>query len=615
MGATADNGYDYASGTDLYTTNPLKLGGKLSTGSLITAGLRFLNVNVPRAAYIDSAMLDFNESYGGSYNTDVKSKIYAQASDSSDAFSSPSSLPRHKSVTSNSVDWDSNGALVATGEWYMDSQSAPPPEIATVIKEVIDRTGWSSGNNLSVIIKDDGSTNDWWMEPRAYAYGASYAPKLRIAYRTTSVTVSASGSQASTVDAGDTNQYLGGTFVIHPATVPATITGITISEQGTVDAQNGLDNIKLFYELDSSAPYDCASETYVGTESQFGSTDTDGFSSSNGTSSFTGNLAVTTTQAMCAYVVLDVASGAGNGNTIEIQVTDPSTQVTVASGSVSPATVVALSGTTTIAGNVSPTLSNVSLNGGTDISLIESSTVSVSITGTVTDENGWGDISAATGTIYRSGVAGGSACNPDNNNCYVVATCQLSGCSGNSCTATCTASMQFHSDPTDEDSPYSGQYWLGWIQATDSQSATGSGTSPTDLTDVGTLLALNAESNIDYAQLLAGEDSGADNEYTVVYNTGNAVIDFEIAGENLCADPPTCSQIITVNNQQYGLGSFTFGNGSTLTLSPNQVNVSLAKPTDSPSNSSATIFWGIGIPLQTSAGEYSGSNSIVAILD
>ena len=103
-----------------------------------------------------------------------------------------------------------------------------------------------------------------------------------------------------------TDQYVGGAFVITENTSSRNVTGITITENGTVNALTNLDNIKLFYDLDTTAPYDCASESYGGGESQFGSTDTTGFSAADGTSAFTGTVAISTTSTMCVYVVLDV---------------------------------------------------------------------------------------------------------------------------------------------------------------------------------------------------------------------------------------------------------------------------------------------------------------------
>jgi hypothetical protein len=160
--------------------------------------------------------------------------------------------------------------------------------------------------------------------------------------------VSTTGSQTSSMVISSINQYVGGKFVIRDYSGSRNVTGITITEHGTVDALNDLDNIKLYYDLDTSAPYDCASESYGGGESQFGSTDTTGFSSANGTSVFTDSVGISTTSTMCVYVVLDVGSGASNGEDLEIKIDDPSTDVTVSSGTRGPSTSVEIAGTTTL---------------------------------------------------------------------------------------------------------------------------------------------------------------------------------------------------------------------------------------------------------------------------
>ncbi len=177
----------------------------------------------------------------------------------------------------------------------------------------------------------------------------AYAMFATVAYtEVINVTVSALGTQQD-LGIATSSAYVGGAFAIVENTSSRSITSITIAEQGTVDAQTDLDNIKLFYEFDTTAPYDCSGLTYNGTETQFGSTDTDGFSAADGTATFTGSVSITTTQAMCVYTVLDVLSSATPGETLEIQITNPSTDV-VGSGSpiISPATAVLLPGTTTL---------------------------------------------------------------------------------------------------------------------------------------------------------------------------------------------------------------------------------------------------------------------------
>jgi len=160
------------------------------------------------------------------------------------------------------------------------------------------------------------------------------------------VTVASFGSQTNSLNIPSTNQYVGGGFSIVDNTGSRNITGITITEHGTVDAQTNLANVKLYYDLDTTSPYDCASESYNGDESQFGSASS--FNGADGTASFTNSVGISTTSTMCVYVVLDVGSGAGNNETLEIKINNPSTEVTASSGTVKPSSAVEISGTTTL---------------------------------------------------------------------------------------------------------------------------------------------------------------------------------------------------------------------------------------------------------------------------
>jgi len=167
------------------------------------------------------------------------------------------------------------------------------------------------------------------------------------------IDVSASSSQVTSLDAGSTAQYVGGTFVIERSGGTRTLTSITITETGTIDAQNNLDNIEIYYDVDNTSPYDCTGEVYnAGSDPQWGTTDTDGFSAANGSSTFTGSQSLNNTNSFCGYVVFDVGSGASNGETIEVQIADPSSDVIVTSSSVGPSTAVSPTGSTTIAGPV-----------------------------------------------------------------------------------------------------------------------------------------------------------------------------------------------------------------------------------------------------------------------
>jgi hypothetical protein len=172
------------------------------------------------------------------------------------------------------------------------------------------------------------------------------------------VTVAATGTQATSLTIPSTAQYLGGAFRMLPDSGSATITSVKISEKGTVNAASALTSVRLRYDLDTSSPYDCASESYAESDPLYGQT-TNFNASSQAT--FSGAVTVMPTQAACFYVIFDVATSATSGQTVEIEITNPSTDVVLAQGgSITQTTSVAIPGTTTLA---TPPASGVSIVG------------------------------------------------------------------------------------------------------------------------------------------------------------------------------------------------------------------------------------------------------------
>jgi hypothetical protein len=141
----------------------------------------------------------------------------------------------------------------------------------------------------------------------------------------TDVEVAATGTQTASLDIPTTDANLGGGFVITENSSSRNISNITITESGSIDGQNAIKNIELYYDLDTTFPYNCASESFTGTstETQFGSTDTNGFSGANGAASFSDTVSISTTQAFCGYVVYDLTASSTDGDTIDISIADP----------------------------------------------------------------------------------------------------------------------------------------------------------------------------------------------------------------------------------------------------------------------------------------------------
>ncbi len=204
----------------------------------------------------------------------------------------------------------------------------------------------SSTNYVELVNTDESTVNDAlnvFVAERTSLMGVRVST-LNMA----DVYVQTRGTQVATSSVPSTNLYLDGAFTIEATRGAETVTDITIAENGTVDADADLANIRLYYETDTSAPYDCASESYNKTEAQFGATSTNGFSGANGTSSFSGSVAISKTATMCVYVVLDVLDSATDGETIEVEITDASEDVVIASGDTSPNIAQAISGATTL---------------------------------------------------------------------------------------------------------------------------------------------------------------------------------------------------------------------------------------------------------------------------
>jgi len=158
-----------------------------------------------------------------------------------------------------------------------------------------------------------------------------------ITYTPANMTVGTTGTQTATTTIPFTDFYVGGAFTFVRDAGTATTTQIIITDAGTVDANANLSNVDLYYETAATCTYD-ANETLFGTAASFDSSEK---------ATITGTMLVGTSQ-VCLYIVLDVGSGAAANDTIEIEITNPSTEIIVSNGTVSPATVVQINGTTTL---------------------------------------------------------------------------------------------------------------------------------------------------------------------------------------------------------------------------------------------------------------------------
>ena len=138
-------------------------------------GLRFRNVRVPQGITITNAVIEFAATDANSEATDLE--IFGEAVDDAAAFTSATNDISDRAKTVASVDW-------SVPAWAATNDVDQTPNLAAVVQEIVDRSGWCGGQDMAFIIENDLNNGP----RRAYSYDndPSRAPVLRIEYEETS---------------------------------------------------------------------------------------------------------------------------------------------------------------------------------------------------------------------------------------------------------------------------------------------------------------------------------------------------------------------------------------------------------------------------------------------
>jgi hypothetical protein len=276
--------------------------------------------------------------------------------------------------------------------------------------------------------------------------------------------------------------------------------------------------------------------------------------------------------------------------------------------------------------NVAPSILSIVTNGGSEITLSGGeypNTTNISFVVTVQDNNGCSDLASPTSfVLYRSSVAGGNACTGNVNNCYTglddpVQPYNITCSAGASCTGgtdvdavyTCTAAMQYHTDPTVANTPWAADTWLSYFAIADNAAASASNTATG--VNLNMLQALTA-GNLSYGTMTAGTFSTTLTDFNTVTNTGNTGLNAEVSS----AAPMTSgANNIAVDNQKADPTSGTAWASAAVTLSgtPQTVQIQTPKTTVSGTPQTDAVYWGINIPSGQATGIYTGSTTLAAI--
>ncbi|MCK4542166.1 MAG: hypothetical protein KAU17_08035 [Spirochaetales bacterium] len=113
--------------------------------------IRCPNITIPQGSTITSAYIRFT-AYSSLSSTVVNVNVYFN--DVDDAIAPTSSSEGDALSLTSPITW--NGV-----EAWTDGIQYDTPSLASILQSVINRTGWSSGNALQIVIKDNGSSGDY----------------------------------------------------------------------------------------------------------------------------------------------------------------------------------------------------------------------------------------------------------------------------------------------------------------------------------------------------------------------------------------------------------------------------------------------------------------------
>lgn len=271
--------------------------------------------------------------------------------------------------------------------------------------------------------------------------------------------------------------------------------------------------------------------------------------------------------------------------------------------------------------DVSPSVGDVTVNGGNPITvnLRGASNVVVTASTTFTDQNECGDVIDATSTIkYATSSSDTYECTADNNSCYKItaANCSVSCLGGGSATGyvTCTTSLEYYAIPSDEgyaSNPYGVGAWRGLISVFD-ESFYPFGTS-TNGVELNTLEGLEiTQTIIDYGTLAANTDTGAVNASTTVINYGNSPLDVGLLVGDMTNASDTSYKILAPQ-QEFNINPFVYGAGTDgSSTTPGTADVYVTRPHGA--DITDDIYWGVGVP-NVRSGPYTGSTTFMAMVD
>lgn len=169
VAASSDDAEEAVNGSVNLNSNDLELVLDGSRGNQ-TVGMRFTGVTVPRGAVITNAYVQFQVDRATSVATSLT--IEGQAADNPGSFARTTGNISSRTRTTQSVLWGPVPPWSSVGAAGPDQRTA---DIAPIVQEIVDRTGWASGNAMVIVITGSGKR-------AAESYNGVAAPILHVEY-------------------------------------------------------------------------------------------------------------------------------------------------------------------------------------------------------------------------------------------------------------------------------------------------------------------------------------------------------------------------------------------------------------------------------------------------
>lgn len=150
IGASSDDAEQYQSGSVSVSSSDLDLGS--SSSGATTVGLRYTDITIPAGATITEAYITFIPK--GSRSTAATFTFRGQGTSDTGTFSAVTNDLSRRPLTSASVMWNAPAWTASTT--FPGDGSGRSANLKNIAQEVVDRSGWTSGNAMTFFITGTG---------------------------------------------------------------------------------------------------------------------------------------------------------------------------------------------------------------------------------------------------------------------------------------------------------------------------------------------------------------------------------------------------------------------------------------------------------------------------